>query len=534
MKRRSQGWARPGLLFLAATLALAPAVTKSAHAAERPLTLEEAILFALEKNEDIFIEREVLRSADSALTQARGAYDPLFELETLWRQTTEPVNSAFSGAPEGELAPTREVTEAAATLSKRLSTGAELGLRARSARASTDASFDLLSPAWDSRLGVELRQPLLRGRAIDPERLALRVAAADQRRALASLHREVIDTVAAVEQAFWMLLATRREVEVRDQAVGLAEEQLGETQIRIEGGTSPETEIAQPRAELERRRGELLAAREAVSRAENALKLLILSDTDETWWSDRLVPVADLEVTVTEVDVAAAMSQALAMRAELEAAQAVVERRQAETDLARDQVRPGLDLVVSYDRFGLAGSRNPLGEEIPGLPIVVPEALEGDLDDSFETLAEGEFDDARIGFVLSVPLGNRAARAAVEIAESSVRQAEALLTRERKTVRAQVLDAAATLETADGRIQAARAARAAAEVQLEAEKERFAAGLSTTFLVLTRQNDLSRARLDELAAITDYRVARTALGRATGKLLDEHGIEAQPNEAQAP
>jgi outer membrane protein TolC len=92
-------------------------------------------------------------------------------------------------------------------------------------------------------------------------------------------------------------------------------------------------------------------------------------------------------------------------------------------------------------------------------------------------------------------------------------------------VRAEVLDAAAALETAGGRIEAARAARQAAEVQLMAERERFAVGLSTNFLVLTRQNDLAGARLSEIEALTDYRTARAELARATGSLLEERGIE---------
>jgi HAE1 family hydrophobic/amphiphilic exporter-1 len=160
----------------------------------------------------------------------------------------------------------------------------------------------------------------------------------------------------------------------------------------------------------------------------------------------------------------------------------------------------------------------------------VPPGLEGGLGDSLGGLADGDFDDARIGLVFELPLGNRAARAAAEIAANTERQAEAELVRARKAVRAEVLDAAAALETAGGRIEASRAAREAAEVQLMAERERFAVGLSTNFLVLTRQNDLAGARLDEIAALTDYRTARTELGRATGALLAERGIELQTTE----
>jgi len=95
----------------------------------------------------------------------------------------------------------------------------------------------------------------------------------------------------------------------------------------------------------------------------------------------------------------------------------------------------------------------------------------------------------------------------------------------RKEIRAEVLDAAAALETAGQRIEAARAAREAAEVQLSSERERYAVGLSTNFLVLTRQNDLSRARLDEISAQTDYHIASTEMARVSGSLLEDRHIE---------
>lgn len=517
------------LVFSAALAPAAPVLGQRAEAGAHPLTLEEAIARALEKNEGITIERASLDSAAAAVTGAEGAYDPVLGLDAGWRRTTVPVNSAFSGAPEGEPAPTDEVAEAGASIRQLLPTGGAVSVRAGTGRSETDGAFGLLSPAYDARLGVELRQPLLRDRAIDPARLALRVSAAERDRATASLRREVIETVAAVERAYWTLVAARRAVAVQEETVELAAEQLEETGIRIESGAAPETEIAQPRAELARRRGELLEAREATARAENALKLLILGDDDQDLWGEELAPADDAEVARAPVDAAAAMARALAARPELAAAEAALERRRTETAFARDGVLPALDLVVSYDRFGLAGSRNPAAEPLPGQPAGLPADLEGDLGSSVEQLADGDFDDARIALVFELPLGNRTARAEADIARSTERQAEALLARARKAVRAEVLDAAAALETAGQRIDAARAARDAAEVQLRAERERYDVGLSTNFLVLTRQNDLAGARLAEIEALTDYRAARVEMSRATGSLLEDRSIEVDRN-----
>ncbi|HXV76460.1 MAG TPA: TolC family protein [Candidatus Polarisedimenticolaceae bacterium] len=518
--------ARTAVLLLCALLPAPPARPAPTSSAEGyPLTLLEAIESSLEKNERIVISRESLDSASEAVRGARGAYDPFLEIEAGWRESTPPLNSAFSGAPPGELSPTSESVDAGAALHQLLSTGGELSVRTGVVRATTDGSFTFLSPAYDTFVGVELRQPLLRDRAIDPFRLNVRLAASERELSDALLRVDVTDTVAAVERAYWIYVALREAVAVREDAIRLAEEQLEETRARIDSGIAPDTEVAQPLAELERRRGDLLATQEAVVRAQNALKLLILDDSDDALWTGEIVPVEAVVVDPVEVDIERAIELALAARPEIEAAAAVIDQREIESRFASNQVQPALDAVVSYDRFGLAGSLNPAASTIPGLPTTVPPDLEGSLGRSYGVLGDGDLDDVRAGLVFSIPLGNRSAKSAAAIARNGERQAAAELTRTRKIVRAEVLDAAAAVETTYQRVEAARAALDAARVQLEAEQDRFAAGLSTNFLVLTRQNDLEERRIDEIAARTDYLNARTAMGRATGTLLDDLGID---------
>jgi outer membrane protein TolC len=493
---------------------------RSPARAEHRITLDEAIEMALRRNEEIIITRESVAGADGAARSARGAYDPVLEVEAAWSRSSQPVNSSFSGAPEGKAAPTNKGAEFGASIRQLLPTGGVLSVRGAGLRETTDGTSALLSPAYGTRLGVELRQPLLRDLTTDAARLAVRVSSAELEGAEAQLRRTVSDTVTEVEQRYWTLVAARLGIEVRQQAVQLAEEQLNETRSRIESGAVPETELAQPRAELERRRGDLLAEREALARAQNALKLLILDGADDPLWSEALDPIEETVIAIEPVDLATLQEQALSKRPELAFFEAAVRARRAETAFAKNAVWPSLDAVVSYERFGLAGSRNPAGPEDE-----LPADWEGDLGTSFESLGDGDFDATRFALVLGLPIVNRTARGAAAVARSVEHQAEADFARARKTIRAEALDAAAALETAGQRIEAARAAREAAEVQLSAEQERYAVGLSTNFLVLTRQNDLSEARLDEISALTDYRTARTAVARATGSLIEDRGIE---------
>ena len=263
-----------------------------------------------------------------------------------------------------------------------------------------------------------------------------------------------------------------------------------------------------------------------MTRAENTLKLLILGDRDTDLWGDRLVPSEEAEVAVAAVDVDAAMERALAARPEIAALQAVVERRRAEAALARDAVRPALDAVVSYDRYGLAGTRNPASAPPPGVRrATCRRELEGDLGQSLELLRDGEFDDTRVALVFAFPIGNRTARAGAEIARSAERQAEADLTRLRKLVRTEVLDAAAVLDTARpadrGGAGGARGGGGAALLGARPLRRRNVHQLPGAD---PPERPVAAPASTRSRRMTDYRRARTALARVTGALLEERGI----------
>jgi HAE1 family hydrophobic/amphiphilic exporter-1 len=199
-----------------------------------------------------------------------------------------------------------------------------------------------------------------------------------------------------------------------------------------------------------------------------------------------------------------------------------------EDEAARDRVRPQLDFVAGYTGRGLAGEQNPgLAPPFPTGATSVPDALDGGLGRSWGTVAEGRFPDASVGLAFSLPLGNRVARADAAALRATRTQAELALLRARQLVGVEVRNAVFAEQTAVQRIAAARAGREAAEEQLRAEEERFAAGLTTSFLVLTRQNDLTQARLVETRALADLRRARVERARATGTLLDDRDIHVE-------
>jgi len=494
----------------------------SARAQE--LTLAEAITRALEKNADIVVERESVNIAEANVVRANAAYEPTLRGDARLRKHVDPVNSILSGAPPGELAPTVRNLQTSASVVQLLPTGATVSLFSGVSRDETNSVFALLTPSWSTSLGAEVRQPLLQNRRTDPARRAIRIARVDRTRALSSLRRIASEVTAGVERAYWTVTAARRDVEIRESAVRVAEKQREDTKVRIEAGTQAEADLAQTTAEVERRRGDVMVARENLTRAENALRNLIARDAGDPIWDQPLVLAETPRVSREHADVATAVARAQQNRPELQELASRLDRQDVEIDAALDRVRPQVDLVASYSGRGLAGTRNPDAFE-PFGPIVLSDDLRGGLGQSLLTIGQNEFPDAALGVSVVIPIGNTAAKQDVVIARALRRQSSATLDAAKQRVALEVRNAIAALESAEQRIEAAQATRAAAEVQLQAERDRFEAGTTNMFFVLTRQNDLAAAQLAETVAIADERKAETELARAMGTILEERGIE---------
>jgi HAE1 family hydrophobic/amphiphilic exporter-1 len=501
--------------------------TASAAAAQEPLTMAEATARALAKNHAIRIERESVAAADARVSGARGDYDPQLRFDFTAGRRRDPNASLFSGAPAGEVAPTTTNVGSSLSVSQLFKSGAIASIWTSTSREGTNSQLTLFQPAYLTSLGVDLRQPLLRNRAIDPTRAALHVTALDRERSGAALDRQLLQTVAEVEGAYWTLVAARRDIEVRQSSVALADQLRADTEVRIAAGTASPSDLAQPSAELERRRGDLFAAQEAAARAERALKSVMLDSARDPMWDVAIVPADLPETASVAVDVATAIDGALRTRPEMRELAAQISQRDISVTLAQDALKPRLDVVGGYAVYGLAGSRNSDALSIGGLPSTIRASLSGGMATSWQALAEQKFTDMKVGISLEIPVGQHAARGQLGEAVAARRQAGILLAQTEERIAVDVRNAATALDTAASRIQAARAGLRAAEVQLQAEQNRFGAGLTTSFFVLTRQNDLALARLAETSALTDYRRAATDLARASGTLLRDRGIHLQ-------
>jgi HAE1 family hydrophobic/amphiphilic exporter-1 len=178
----------------------------------------------------------------------------------------------------------------------------------------------------------------------------------------------------------------------------------------------------------------------------------------------------------------------------------------------KNQAKPQVDLIAGFQAQGLAGELSRRSSPIPGAP---PPSADNPFGGGLETSLSNlkDFRSYRIGVSISLPLRNRTAEANIGRTQAVSRQLDQQKRMMVQGIVADVRNATQAVETARKRVEAAHASVMAAEEQLKGEEQKFAAGLSTNFFVLQRQNELSIARGNELRAKTDYNKARADLQR---------------------
>ena len=301
-----------------------------------------------------------------------------------------------------------------------------------------------------------------------------------------------------VDAAYWNLVAARRNVASIQSSVELAEKQLSETKSRVDAGRSRKTDVAQPTPSASAARAICARRGSGSRRRANALKLLVLGDPGDPAWAAEIVPT-DRPNELAQPSLEQALATALSKRPEISRPGATSAPRSVAA--RKSDVLPRLDLVAAYARRGLAGAQNP-------------DAVE------FQRAA-GRRAAAGQRRERGAPTGRSARTSFPTLRSASLSRCPSGTGRRRRTSRSRSRE----LSQATSR-PAHRAAgpgrgpqrglrprnrspargggdvrRSAAEIQLYAEQERFKAGLSTNFLVLTRQNDLTAARVTE----TDWR-----------------------------
>src|SRR6185369_6094435 len=260
---------------------------------------------------------------------------------------------------------------------------------------------------------------------------------------------------------------------------------------------------------------------------ENALKVLLLKDPSDKIWYSAIAPTDEPQFNKPSFDLEEATRLALKNRPELEQMRLQTEQKNIDIKYYTNQTKPQIDFVGNYGSTGLAGTPstivsgssgfdpttqglldnlnlalnklnlntfNPTPPTARALGANVLDRFNGGYFQALHNLFTNDFKSYQVGVHFSFPWRNRTAEGNLGRTLAESRQLDARQRQLVESVGVDVRNALQAVVASRQRFEAAQAAELASLAQYSGEQERYRAGLSTNFVVLQRQTDLSVAK----------------------------------------
>ncbi len=476
------------------------------------LSLREALRLALENNLQVQIAKETRAATAAGVPMAEGTFDwNLVSGFSYGHLDTAATRTLY---PTGPLA-TTDTTAWNRNLTLGVQKPFEWGgnLQLNYSPSNSFSSGDYRDPntgvylgrfstkyPYSSTFSGTYTQNLLKGFGRQVNEVNFIVAKKGTQAAELQFSLALINLVATAESQYWDLVFGVRNLENTKAALALAQQQLDDNKSRVQAGTMAGIEVTSAEAAVARQKQFLVVAKSQVRNANDALLRTINPKANH---AGRIEPSDTPSLPFTLPDVAVAEKLALDRRIELKVAQLTKESMGALRVAAENKQLPQLNAFATYnatsDNCTSFGSAN-------------------------SDLTGGTYPGYIVGLSFSFPIANRSAKGSLAQARANERGSELSLRDLELSILLQVRQAFENVEASQENVEAAKATRIFREEDLRSEQKKFEKGMSTTFLILSKQNDLNASRDAELQAQIGYAKSLTALEVATGNLLEARGF----------
>ncbi len=408
------------------------------------------------------------------------------------------------------------------------STGTNVNVSFNETRNDTNALRNDYNPYTTGYLALTVTQPLLQGFSISTNRRFIRIAENTRKIADQVFKQQLIETLWSVARLYYDLVSLNEDVLVKQQATEAANKLFEDNKSQVEVGTLAPIEVKRAQAEVSRTREDLLNSTYLVLQQEVILKNVLTrrGTVDPLVSSARIVAVDPIAKPGSEEPVPTDQLVATAFQNRPDLSQAALQIQNSVISLkgSRNALLPGLDLVGSLQNNGFAGQVNSLpqltGAGVVATPRLPDPALIGGGASLLGQILGRNYPNYVVGIQLNVSLRNRVAQADVIRDELQLRQSEVRRQQLENEVRLEVENAKLNVQRALSSYRAAVETRELQEEALDAERQRYTVGASTTYLVIQYQRDLAQSKSTEVVALGNFAKAKAALDRAVGGTLD--------------
>jgi len=462
-----------------------------------PLTLEECVGRAMQKNFDLQIQGLSTVIARESLNAADADFSPTFTA-TARRNLNQ--SAATTSRLDGTAlnGPRNDNTVFSVGANQKVATGGTVSVSGNTSRAATNSLNSTLNPAFGSSAGVNLSQPLLRGAGSDVARANIDRNKLGVGIALLNYKSRVLMVIRDTENAYYNLAYARENLVVKRRSLELATKLFEENKIRKTTGVATDLDVLTAEVGVANARRALVQAEQAVRDREDALSTL----TGELDFARRPGEVKFGAYTDAAPSFDVVYKTARDRSPDFLATQAQIKQFEIDARTAKQAALPGLNLDTG---MGYTATERSYGDALGNLP-------------------DGNGYNWNVGLSLSVPWGLHADKARYRSAKASLLQQETRLRQLDQSLLASVRSSVRAVATNIVAVEIAGKATELSQRQYELQKARFDAGLSTSRLVLQAQDDLEIARVNELQTKVGLRTAVAELQRIDGSSLERYRI----------
>ena len=461
----------------------------------RELTLEEAMIIALERNLGLQVAKMAPQGVDYQLQAARASFVPNFTTSYSYSNNKSPSNDNLDGVSS--------ITNVSQSYNGGMSQtlpwhGAQFNVNFQNSRSSTNRFTTRLNPGYNSSVRLGFNMPLLQGFKIDGNRNQLRTLQVQRQISDIQLQTQIENLKNNVRTSYWNLRSAIEQIEIQRRALEIAQRQFEDSKIRVEIGTLAPIDTTNFETQVANAEQQLLNAQITWRTAELNFKTLLASGTDDEIYTQVINPAEQPQLSVQSVDIQSAVARALQERTDVMQARRQIESSRLSLEVSKNQTMPSLNFSTGYNLTGQGGREKVFqgGQVVDTLP--------GGYADALAAIAGFDSPAWNLGFNFSYPLGMRAAKANYARSQLGLEQSLAQLKAQELSISTEVINAGLAVENTYKQFQAAQKSREAAEKNADAQVTRFDVGMATNFEVVTAQQALTQSRLSELSALIRY------------------------------
>ncbi len=479
------------------------------------LSLQDALKVGLEKNFDVRVQKEVRRQADYSLKGSYGAYDPYLTLDWSSGVSRTPTTSILQAGIGANVFQNR-ADRYNLGVNQHTPWGQDFTLSWNNIRQKSNSSFMTLNPSYTSYGTLSTKLPLLQNFGFRVGNKTVLEARLNKTIAGSTYLQNVRDALFSVETNYWNLVYAIRNLRVKEKALNLAKQFQEETKKKIQVGVLAPIEQFSADAQVAGREEDIISAAQSVGDNEDALKLSLGITRDDPEWLAHIKPTDEPVTVSNDYEESKLIKEAQSRRPELKEMEKKVEKDKLDTHWAHNQLLPKLDFDAALTYNGSAGYYVD-----PRTGIVVSNKFSK----AWEQITGRNFKSYSLGVNFAIPIGNRAAKASYQVYRLAQNADEIALEKQKLTIANEVRSALRNLQSSQKRVVAADLTLKLQQETLDAEKKKFDNGLSTSFQVLSYQNDLAAAESGLLRAKIDGKLAVAKLDKVVGIYLQAHNIE---------